>query len=161
MKIAIIYHSQTGNTENVAKNILEGVKQVEGIEVKSMNINNIDEPFVSEAKAVVIGCPTYSATYSWQIKKWFDTSRLNLAGKLGGLFATGAVVGGGADIAELGMAGMMLTRGMLVYSAGHASGMPITHLGAVALNNGEEWQMNRATVLGQRVAEKAMELFGN
>lgn len=96
-----------------------------------------------------------------RFKKWFDTSLLDLSGKLGSLFATGAVAGGGAEIAEHGMAGMMLTRGMLVYSAGHSLGMPFTHLGAVALNNGEEWQMDRATVLGQRVAEKAMELFKN
>jgi len=161
MKIAIIYYSQSGNTKNLAEHILEGAKQVEGIEVKMMDVENVDKEFIKEAKAILFGTPTYAGTFSWQIKKWFDTCPINLDGKLGSLFATGAIVGGGADIAEHGLAGMMLVRGMLVYTAGHAKGMPFTHLGAVALNDGEDWQLERGKILGQRVAEKAIELFKN
>jgi len=159
MKIAIIYYSQSGNTKILADKIIEGVQQVEGIEVKAMTVDNFDKQFIAKAKAILFGSPTYAGTYSWQIKKWFDTCPVNLGGKLGSVFATGAVVGGGAEIAEHGMAGMMLVRGMLVYTAGHAEGMPFTHMGAVAINNSEEWQLDRAKVLGQRVAEKALELF--
>lgn len=67
MKIAIIYHSESGNTKNVAENVLEGVANVDGIEVKAMDIIDIDKEFVSEAKAVIVGGPIYSSSYSWQI----------------------------------------------------------------------------------------------
>jgi NAD(P)H dehydrogenase (quinone) len=161
MNIAIIYHSQSGNTQKLADIIADGAKINDNLEVKTMSVDNIDEQFVSEARAVIFGCPTYCGSFSWQIKKWFDTTNLNLEGKLGSVFATENFLGGGADVAELGMAGHMLVRGMLVYSAGFTKGDPFTHYGAVAIKAGDDWQQNRARLLGQRVAEKAVELFGN
>jgi NAD(P)H dehydrogenase (quinone) len=151
MKIAIVYHSATGNTQKIAQVIAEGA----GISPE------IDVAFLAESKAVIFGCPTYYGTFSWQMKKWFDTTKVNLAGKLGSVFATENHLGGGADLAELGMAGHMLVRGMLVYSAGGSKEGPITHYGAVIIKDGDEFQQHRAKLLGKRVAEKAVELFSN
>ncbi|TCL70943.1 NAD(P)H dehydrogenase (quinone) [Hydrogenispora ethanolica] len=159
MKIAIIYHSQGGNTKKVAQLIAEGAKISEAIEVAAMSIGRLDEEFINEAKAVIFGCPTYYGTFSWQMKKWFDTTKIDLEGKLGSVFATENYLGGGADVAELGLIGHMLIRGMLVYSAGCAKAGPITHYGAVTIKDGDEWQQRRARLLGKRVAEKAWELF--
>ncbi len=160
MNIAIIYQSQSGNTQKIAHIIAEGAKINEAIDVRAMNIDDLDEHFISKAQAVIFGCPTYCGSFSWQMKKWFDTTTIALAGKLGSVFATENYLGGGADIAELGMVGLMLVRGMLVYSAGFTKGDPFTHYGAVAIKEGDDWQQHRARVLGQRVATKALELFG-
>ena len=161
MKIAIIYHSQGGNTKKVASIIAEGAKINENIEVQIMSIGRIDVEFVSQAKVVIFGCPTYYGTFSWQIKKWFDTTKIDLVGKLGSVFATENYLGGGADVAEMGMIGHMLIRGMLIYSAGSTKQGPITHYGAVTIKDGDEFQQRRAKLLGKRVAEKAVELFGS
>jgi NAD(P)H dehydrogenase (quinone) len=160
MNIAIIYHSQSGNTQKIAHIIAEGAKINDTLNVRTMSIDSIDEQFVSEAHVVIFGCPTYCGSFSWQMKKWFDTTNIDLAGKLGSVFATENYLGGGADVAELGMVGHMLVRGMLVYSAGFTKGEPFTHYGAVVIKDGDDWQQNRARLLGQRVAEKAVELFG-
>jgi NAD(P)H dehydrogenase (quinone) len=159
MKIAVIYHSQSGNTEGIAHLVAEGARINDGIEVVPMNIENVDENFISEAKAVIFGCPTYCGTFSWQMKKWFDTTKVKLEGKLGSVFATEKYIGGGADVAELGLIGLMVVKGMLVYTAGYVKGQPVTHYGAVAIADGDGPQQHRAMVLGRRVAEKAVELF--
>jgi NAD(P)H dehydrogenase (quinone) len=160
MKIAIIFHSESGNTEKVAGLIAEGARQCEGIEVKTMRIDEVDESFVAEAKAVFLGTPSYGGTYSWQMKKWLDTGKVKLADKIGSAFATANFVGGGADVAELALIHQMLVKGMLVYSSGGAKGAPIIHYGAVTIKDGDDFQQERARIFGKRVAEKALELFG-
>jgi NAD(P)H dehydrogenase (quinone) len=161
MKIAIIYHSESGNTAKVAAIIAEGAQLSAAIEVKTMSIDKIDAEYVAASQAVIFGCPTYYGTFSWQMKKWFDTKgKLSLAGKLGSVFATANHIGGGAEIAELGMAAHLLVNGMLVYTPGTSQGAPYLHYGAVSIKDGDEFQQARARILGQRVAEKALELFG-
>ncbi len=159
MKVAVIYHSQSGNTRKLAEAIAAGAAASDAVEARAMDLGQIDEAYVAEAKAVIFGCPTYCGSYSWQIKQWFDTTRVSLAGKIGSAFATENYLGGGADLAALGLAGCMLVHGMLVYSAGFTQEGPITHYGAVAIKAGDEWQQQRARLLGQRVAAKALELF--
>lgn len=161
MKIAIIYHSESGNTAKIAEQIAAGAQSVPEIEVKTMSIDAVDSEFVTAAKAVVFGCPTYYGTFSWQMKKWFDTKgSLKLADKLGSVFATANHIGGGAEIAELGMAAHLLVSGMLVYTPGVAAGAPYLHYGAVAIKDGDDFQKERARIFGQRIAAKTLELFG-
>lgn len=161
MKIAIIYHSESGVTAKTAEQIAEGIAKVSGAEAKTMSYDNVDEQFVNEATTVIFGSPTYYGTYSWQIKKWVDTTKIKLAGKLGGVFATANNIGGGSELAELGLIGMLLVRGMLIYSGGTTEGNPYTHFGAVFVKKGEAAeQSERAVIFGERMARKALELFG-
>ena len=95
------------------------------------------------------------------MKKWIGTTRLKLAGKVGSVFATEGYIGGGADFAEMGLISHLLVMGMLVYSGGTSWGQPITHYGAVAIKDGDEAQRDRARIFGERIARKALELFGN
>lgn len=60
----------------------------------------------------------------------------------------------------MGLIGYMLIKGMIIYSTGCAKEGPITHYGAVNIKSGDEWQKRRAMLLGKRVAEKAVEIFG-
>lgn len=159
MKLAIIFHSQSGNTRQVAELIAAGAQSVPQVEVKSMSIDSIDAEFVSAAQAVIFGSPTYYGTFSWQIKQWLDTNKIKLVGKLGGVFATANNIGGGLEMAELGLIGQLLVFGMLIYSGGTAKGKPYTHFGAGAIKAGDRDQQERAKLFGQRMAEKAVELF--
>lgn len=159
MKISIVYHSQSGNTKKLAETISKGAQISEDINVKIMSVDNIDEKFINDSKAVIFGSPTYSGSLSWQMKKWFDTTGIQLEGKIGGVFATENYLGGGADNAELAMIGCILIRGMLIYSGGFTKGDPMTHFGAVTIKDGDEFQRERAKLFGKRIAEKAIELF--
>lgn len=159
MKIAIIYHSVTGNTEKSALLVAKGAEKVEGVETKLMTIDNIDEDFVKESKIVFFGTPTYSGSYSWQMKKFLDTIKIKLAGKVGCVFATANFVGGGADHGELALISELLVKGMFVYTVGTSEGLPYTHFGAVMIKDGTEDQKKRIEIYAERVATKVNELF--
>lgn len=158
MKISVIYHSESGNTKQVAESMAAAVQEIK-IESKAMSIENIDEDFVNQSSAIIFGCPTYCGSFSWQMKKFLDTTSVKLNGKLGGVFATENYLGGGADIAELSLVGCLLVRSMLVYSGGALEEKPLTHLGAVLIKSGDDLQIQRANFFAQRLAKKAIELF--
>jgi len=160
LKIAVIYHSESGNTAQVAELIAEGARLAEGVEVQTMSVADVDKEYVAESVAVILGTPTYAGSFSYQVKDWLDTGRVKLADKLGAVFATENHLGGGADTAEMGLIGHMLVKGMVVYSAGASKGQPFTHYGCVTIKAGDEAQQERARIFGQRVAVKALELFG-
>ena len=160
MKISIIYSSRTGKTERVANLIEEGVKRVQGIEVKAMNLNEIDKEFIDDSKGIIFGTPTYYANMSWEMKKWIDeSSSFNLEGKLGAAFSTANSIAGGADIALLAILNHLMVKGMLVYSGGVAFGKPKTHLGYVHINEIEENEDENARIFGERIAKKVSQIF--
>ncbi len=161
MKISLIYHSETGNTKRIAEMIAEGARLGGEVEVKTMSIDEIDDGFVESSRAIIIGCPTHRGAFSWQMKKWIETTRLKLAGKVGSVFVSEGYIGGGADFAEMGLIAHLLVMGMLIYSGGTSWGQPFTHYGAVAIKDGDESQKERARVFGERIARKTRELFGD
>lgn len=162
MKISIIYHSESGNTKNVADLIAKGALQVEGVEVKAMSIGEVDEEYLKQSAAIIFGCPTYGGSLSHQMKTWLDKVSLKrFEGKLAAVFATENYLGGGADLALIAMVSQLLVGGLLVYSGGAAHGYPYTHFGAVCIRNGSEFEQERATIFGERIATKATQLFGN
>lgn len=160
MKIAVIYHSVSGNTKKTAELIAAGARRQEGVEVKTMGIDDPDFDFLEESKCVIFGTPTYLGNFSWQIKKFLDKDlKVKLNGKLGGVFATENFLGGGADFALMNLIGHLLVKGMLVYSSGVSEGEPYTHFGAVCIKDGDVQQKERATIFGERLSKKALEIF--
>lgn len=157
MKATILYYSSTGNTRKAANLVAQGIRQAGSLDVRLMQLDTIDRPFLMDSRAVIFGSPTYSANFAWPLKRWFDMEARDyeLAGKLAGNFATGNFIGGGEDAALTSMAVHELVRGMLVYSGGG----PLTHLGAVLIGAGDPSQQERALEFGTRIGRKLLELF--
>ena len=168
MKLAIIYDSKTGNTKQAGDWIVEGMNQVDGVEARAFLIGEEDQAFVEEAKGIVIGSPSYSASMSPSLRTWlFESgSELGMAGKLGGSFATVQYTHGGGDLVIQSIIMIELSFGMLCYSSGVEFGKPYIHLGPVAVNHNEEAHnrlenyKDNFVVYGERFASKAMEIFG-
>jgi flavodoxin I len=57
LKVLIVYYSQTGNTEKMARAIEEGAKSVVGIDVEVKYFVRPEE--LAEADAIILGMPTY------------------------------------------------------------------------------------------------------
>ena len=157
--ISIVYFSKDGNTKEMAEVVAAGARKIEGTEVKVFSLDNVDNDYLEKSDAVIFGTPTYYANTCWQLKKWFDEASCNLEGKIGGVFATAHYIQGGADVANLTIAQHMMVKGMLVYSGGTASGKPYLHLGPVAINGNDEENNSMCDVFGQRIAQKAKDLF--
>ena len=162
MKVAIVYHSETGNTRQMAELVREGCERVEGVEARCMSIDDVDSDYVIESKAVILGSPTYEGTCSWQMKRWLDSGPKGLTGKLGGVFASqNWPGGGGASFAEMTIIAGMLVLGMMVYSGGISLGAPYLHFGAVSRRApDDELYRARCIKLGVNIATKTKELFG-
>lgn len=164
MKVSIVYHSETGNTEKVANFVAAGVLSVENTEVRCINIRDAsqeDEEYINHSAAVIFGVPTYVGNMSWQMKKWFDTNwNVQLGGKLGSAFATeNSPNGGGAELAILTLVNHMLVRGMLCYSSGAEFGRPFIHIGPAVVRDKIEEKEEICRLFGERVARKAHQLF--
>jgi len=89
----------------MAELVAEGCRSVsDSVEVRLMSIFEPDTEYLRDAKAIIFGCPTYEASCSWQMKRYFDTAGSELEGKLAGFFSSqNWPGGGGATIAELMM----------------------------------------------------------
>lgn len=70
MKIFIIYDSKYGNTKIAAENILEGVKQVEGIEAEISYVKEVDSQSVVSYDVLILGAPNHMASPSRTMKKF-------------------------------------------------------------------------------------------
>jgi len=161
IRIAIVYHSETGNTRRMAELVREGCLRIEGVEARTMPVEEIDREYLAGAHALLLGCPTYEGSPSWQMKRFLDTVEVDLAGKLGGVFVSqNWPGGGGADFAEVVLIAGMLVRGMLIYSGGITKGYPYLHFGAVSSRSPEGLYAERCVKLGENISSKAKELFG-
>lgn len=161
MKIAIIYHSESGNTEAAARLIASGCQRVEGVEARLMTIDAVDRAFLAEARAAILGCPNYEGTCSWQMKRFLDGPDCEVSDKLCGVFCTqNWPGGGGGSFVEMTLIAGILVRGGLVYAGGITHGSPPIHFGSVAMKSPRGIDAERAVKLGENIAQKAAELFG-
>lgn len=166
MKLAVIYDSKTGNTQKAAEWIAEGMNREGGVQAKTFFIDALDETFVRESKGLVIGCPSYMADITPNLRTWFmSAGKLGLAGKLGAAFATEQYTHGGGEMIIQTILRSELVLGMLCYSGGGSFGKPAIHMGPIGVNdniemhNGMEHYKENFLVFGQRFAKKAAELF--
>lgn len=163
MKMAVIYHSVTGNTKNMGNLIAEGMNSLEHVEAKCFPIEAVDNAFVKECACVVFGSPIYAAHISFQMTDYMqkEAGKLSLAGKLTGAYATAQYVHGGGELGVRELLDYCLVFGALTYSGGAACGKPVIHLGPVGIDNTLDINQFGANfkLYGERMAAKAVELF--
>lgn len=161
MKMTVLYHSKTGTTEKMAAVIAEGMKAVAGVEAKTFAIDAAEADWVKESSCVVLGTPIYMSNVAAAVKTWLDgpARTYNLAGKIGGAFATADYIHGGGELGIRTILDHMLVLGMLTYSGGGAYGRPVIHLGPVAVKDHIKDCEETFRLYGQRMAEKTKTLF--
>ena len=89
LKLLIVYYSQTGNTENMAKAVEEGAKSVVGINVEVKYFARPEE--LAEADAIILGMPTYYHDISIDMKNLLERiskEEIDLKGKVGAAFGS-------------------------------------------------------------------------
>ena len=87
--VIIVYDSTTGNTEKVAQEILNGVKESgASVEMKKVNEATVEE--LRKAKAIILGSPNIHDTYSGPMRDFVDQklTQAKPAGKMGAAFGT-------------------------------------------------------------------------
>jgi flavorubredoxin len=89
LKLLIVYYSQTGNTEKMAKAVEEGAKSVVGIDVE---LKYFVKPLeLAEADAIILGMPTYYHDIGIDMKNLLEDAskeEIDLKGKVGAAFGS-------------------------------------------------------------------------
>ena len=162
MKLAVIYDSKTNNTAAVAGYMAEAMNSLEGVEAKTFLYSEVDTEFVKECKGVVFGCPTYAAGPTSDFYTWMEKNAggLNLAGKLGGVFATEQYIHGGADLTMNALLIHLLVYGMMIYSGGASCGKPVIHMGPVEVSPKKEDFKELFEIFGKRFTTQALKING-
>ena len=88
-RILIVYYSQTGNTEKMAKTIAEAAGAAQGVEVELKYYVTPEELVVFDA--IAVGIPTYHHDMPVGIKNLFEEvarKKISLKGKAGAAFGS-------------------------------------------------------------------------
>jgi flavorubredoxin len=85
----VAYESKYGNTRLVAEAIIEGMKEVEEIEIVLSELKEVDLNKVPDYDAILIGSPNHWGGPTRGVRKFIDKlSKLNLERKLFAVFDT-------------------------------------------------------------------------
>jgi flavodoxin I len=89
LKLLILYYSQTGNTEKMARAVEEGAKSVAGINVEVKYFAGPED--LAEADGIILGMPTYHHDMGMDMKRLLEElaiKGINLKGKVGAAFGS-------------------------------------------------------------------------
>jgi NAD(P)H dehydrogenase (quinone) len=119
MKIYIVYDSENGHTEALARSIYEGASEQEGAEVYLRSVEEAEPEELAGMDAIIWGCPGHFGTISSGLKAWIDRlgelwAHGRLIGKLGAVFCTTATIHGGNESTLLSLMTPMLHQGMIL-----------------------------------------------
>ncbi len=88
-KVIVVYESKYGNTKLVAETIIEGVREVEGIETVLSGLKEVDLDKVIDYDAILVGSPNHFGGPTRGVRKFIDKlGKLPLKGKLFAVFDT-------------------------------------------------------------------------
>jgi NAD(P)H dehydrogenase (quinone) len=147
--VLILYHSKTGNTEEMAKSVEEGVKS-EGLDVVRKKVNRTSLKDLLKADGIILGSPTYYGTMAAEIKAFLDQSvqyHGKLEGKVGAAFSSGGGLGGGVETTVLDMVKALLIHGMVIQGDPRGS-----HYGTVSIGRPNAAAKKECKRLGEKVA---------
>jgi multimeric flavodoxin WrbA len=81
-QLLIVYHSQSGTTEKLARTVEEGALKVQGVLVKRMPAVHVTFVDVETARVIVICSPEYFGYMAGAVKDFFDRTYDALLGKV-------------------------------------------------------------------------------
>ena len=159
--VLVAYHSRSGYTEKMAREVAEGAKAVSGTRIVLKRVGAVTGPDLFSSDAVIVGSPVYWANMAGEVKAFFDNwqfkfgvfPEFKMRNKVGAAFTTGGQVSGGKELTMLTILAAMLGNQMIVVSGGGAFGASATTEGdSPGL---DEKELGEARALGQRVAAVA------
>lgn len=180
MKVYVVYDSESGHTEALARAVADGAGAVGGAQVTLRRVDEADPRELADMDAILWGCAGHFGTISSGLKDFIDRlgylwANGKLIGKVGGVFCTIATQHGGLEATLLSLIVPMLHQGMIIvglpgnipenalYGSYYGVGIvcPVEQSPDDPLNlpSGNDIVLGKA--LGRRVAETARQLHSN
>jgi NAD(P)H dehydrogenase (quinone) len=170
IRILVAYYSRTGNTEEMAQAVAEGVKSVPGSEVVLKKVGEVTKADLESAQGIVLGCPTWFANIPGEMKvvidDWNWKLKVDFTDKVGGAFATAGGQVGGQEHVVVSLLMFMLHNRMVVAGPlyrNEKTGSIWAESGAAAITGPvdpgvSENEKAGAKKLGERVAQVARKM---
>jgi NAD(P)H dehydrogenase (quinone) len=147
--VLILYYSRSGNTEEMAKAVEEGVKSEE-VKVVRKRVNRATLKDLLKVDGIILGSPTYYGTMAAEMKAFIDRSvqyHGKLEGKVGAAFSSCGELGGGVETTVLDMVKALLIHGMVIQGDPRGS-----HYGPVSIGKPNAAAKKECKKLGEKVA---------
>jgi len=169
-KILVAYYSRTGNTEHMARGVVEGVGRITGVSAVVKKVNDVTKGDLEAADGIVLGCPTYFANIPGEMKTiiddWNWKLKVDFTDKIGGAFATAGGQVGGQEHVVVSLLLFMVHNRMIVAGPlyrNERTGSVWAEAGAAAITGPldpgvGEGEFDGARRLGERVAALAKKL---
>jgi NAD(P)H dehydrogenase (quinone) len=170
VQILVAFDSRTGNTERMARGVVEGSLRVAGVVATIKKVGEVTQEDLVAADGIILGCPTYFANIPGEMKKvlddWNWKMKVDFTDKVGGAFATGGGRLGGQEHTVVSLLLFMLHNRMVVAGPlyqNDTTGSIWAEAGAAAitgpLDSGvSEQELDGARRLGERVARVAAKM---
>jgi NAD(P)H dehydrogenase (quinone) len=156
VKVLVVYYSQTGNTEKMARAVAEGAKKIAGVTALAKKVADVSGEDLKTADAILLGSPTYYGDLAGQMKSfiddWFFKFKVALVDKVGGAFSSGQGETGGKEHVLYSLIIAMMNAGMIT------AGPLLEGFGTVgvsALDPVNESALKECRALGEHVANVA------
>ncbi len=149
-RVLIAYYSRGGHTKSMAEAVARGVKN-RSVECDLKSVAEVDLDILKGYDGIILGSPTYYGHPAAELKALLDASvkyHKQLAGKVGGAFASCGVLGGGGETTVRALLDALLIHGMIIQ--GHPSG---AHYGPVSVGAPDDEALQACALLGERVAD--------
>lgn len=122
VRILIAYHSETGNTEELAKAVQRGASSVPRVEVLLRGVAEVTPEEIIRSDGIVVGSPVHWQSHSAETKRFLDRIAEVLLkhgktigeGRIAGAFCTGGAVASGKDLARVSILTAFLGMRFLV-----------------------------------------------
>jgi NAD(P)H dehydrogenase (quinone) len=158
-RILVLFQSNSGNTARMAEMVAEGARQVDGVEVRLLGVDQATADDLKWCDGIALGSPTNLGCVSWKMKKWWDEVAapvwMEVDGKIGCAFSSSGGWGGGSEIACQALMNILINFGFLVFGLTDYTGRKMTaHYGAVC--GGEprtDGELEACRRMGRRLAE--------
>lgn len=153
----ITYHTRTGNTEEMAQAVAEGVKEVQDIDLDVRPVEDVTPDDLLDYEALIMGSPVYFGTMAAELKELIDESVKHFTefdGRLGGAFASSGAAHGGNETTILDICKALMVHGMIVKGVAEGS-----HYGPVAVGSPGDEECEECRSYGREMAKLALRLF--
>ena len=163
-RVLIAYYSLTGNTEQMARGVAEGIRRVPGVTVIVKKVDEVTRQDLEAADGIILGSPTYYANIPGKMKAaiddWSWKMKVDFTDKVGGAFSTGGGQVGGKEHVVTSLLLFMLSNRMVVAGplyqnekTGSVWGEPGSSAMTGPLDPGvSEQELDSARLLGTRIA---------
>jgi NAD(P)H dehydrogenase (quinone) len=161
VRVLVAYASVTGNTEQMARAVAEGVRAVPGATVVIKKVADVTDADLKSADAIIVGTPVHNAGMAAEVKSFIDRWPFEqLADKVGAAFVTGGGISSGEELAQFQILSAMLIFRFVIVGGDSAlapfGASAVVEEGKPAAAHGvDAAALAKARALGARVARIA------